>query len=275
MPRIRTIKPEFFSSEQLAECSPTARLLFIGMWCFSDDGGVHPASAARLKMEIFPADAISIDEVKALVGELVNRGLIASYEEDGKGFWRVTGWHHQRIEKPTYSYPRSQEFGEQATAIRRQLYDQSSTPPRPVVDPSPPESKGEERSRVESNRKETKSAGVPATADVREEPSFEECEFPIFPCIQGKTNKASSWALEQAYVAELSKAFPGVDVPQECIKAHAWVKTSGENRKTASGMKEFLFRWMTREQNSGRRNTRQAAGPHQQRRPANLPKVES
>ena len=32
-----------------------ARLLFIGLWTFCDDRGVHPASAKRIKMEIFPA----------------------------------------------------------------------------------------------------------------------------------------------------------------------------------------------------------------------------
>ena len=42
MARIRTIKPEFWTSEQVVDCSPTARLLFIGLWNFCDDGGVHP-----------------------------------------------------------------------------------------------------------------------------------------------------------------------------------------------------------------------------------------
>jgi len=47
MARIRTIKPEFWVSEQVGECSPNARLLFIGMWNFCDDRGVHPAKPNR------------------------------------------------------------------------------------------------------------------------------------------------------------------------------------------------------------------------------------
>lgn len=34
MARIRTIKPEFWTSEQVMGCAPLARLLFIGLWNF-------------------------------------------------------------------------------------------------------------------------------------------------------------------------------------------------------------------------------------------------
>ncbi len=44
MARIRSIKTEFWTAEQVMECSPIARLLFIGMWNFCDDGGNHPAT---------------------------------------------------------------------------------------------------------------------------------------------------------------------------------------------------------------------------------------
>ena len=71
MARIRSIKPQFWTSEQIAECSPNARLAFIGMWCFCDDYGIHPASPARLKMEVFPADGIGREEVAGLVDELL------------------------------------------------------------------------------------------------------------------------------------------------------------------------------------------------------------
>ena len=55
MARIRTIKPEFWTSEQVVECSPTARLLFIGLWNFCDDAGNQPASAKQSRCRFFPA----------------------------------------------------------------------------------------------------------------------------------------------------------------------------------------------------------------------------
>ena len=39
MARIRTIKPEFFTSEDIVALSPLARLLFIALWCEADREG--------------------------------------------------------------------------------------------------------------------------------------------------------------------------------------------------------------------------------------------
>lgn len=105
MSRIRTIKPEFWISEQVAELSTTARLLFIGMWNFCDDQGVHPASYKSLKMEIFPGDDLTATDIARLVGELVKQKLVLEYEAQGKQYWLVTGWHHQKIDKPNKKYP--------------------------------------------------------------------------------------------------------------------------------------------------------------------------
>jgi len=105
MARIRSIKPQFWTSEQVAECSPNARLLFIGLWSFSDDGGVHPANSARVKMEVFPSDSFSRDDISALINELITVDLLSYYLVDGRGYWRVSGWNHQKIDQPTYYYP--------------------------------------------------------------------------------------------------------------------------------------------------------------------------
>ena len=101
MSRIRTIKPEFWTSEQVMDCSIEARLAFIGMWNFCDDQGVHPASAKTLKAEVFPADNISVEKVEQIVDELTRNGLISVYEAQNKQWWHVTGWRHQLIKNPS------------------------------------------------------------------------------------------------------------------------------------------------------------------------------
>jgi hypothetical protein len=58
MARIRTIKPDFWTDEALADCSPTARLLFIATWSFADDHGNLERSARQLKAQAFPYDNI-------------------------------------------------------------------------------------------------------------------------------------------------------------------------------------------------------------------------
>lgn len=125
MARIRTIKPDFFTSEQVADCSPTSRLLFIGMWCFCDDGGVHPASIKRLKMEIFPADEYGEKQIGGMVDELIKSELLTEFVgEDGKSYWQVTGWHHQKIEKPTIRHPQKSN---DSPTVRRPFADSSAT----------------------------------------------------------------------------------------------------------------------------------------------------
>lgn len=105
MARIRTVKPEFWTSEQVAECSTITRLLFIGMWNFCDDGGNHPASLKSLKMQVFPSDDIQLSEIGTMIDELVKNELITQYTVNNKDYWHVLGWKHQKIEKPNYKHP--------------------------------------------------------------------------------------------------------------------------------------------------------------------------
>src|SRR5690606_30450432 len=105
MARIRTIKPEFWTSEQVMNCSPMARLLFIGLWNFCDDAGNHVASPKTIKANVFPGDDITSTDVQRLLDELSSNELIDYYSFENKDFLHITGWHHQKIDRPTYKHP--------------------------------------------------------------------------------------------------------------------------------------------------------------------------
>jgi hypothetical protein len=110
MARIRSIKPEFWVSDQVTECSIPARLLFVGLWTFCDDGGRMPFSTKRLKKQIFPADDISSDDIRRMLDELSSNALgqpmVKLYDVDGKQYLQITGWaKHQRIDRPSYQFP--------------------------------------------------------------------------------------------------------------------------------------------------------------------------
>lgn len=106
MARIRSIKPEFWTSEQIIECSTSARLMFIGLWNFCDDHGRHSSNVRRIKAEIFPGDDFSFDDIRRMIDELVTNGLIIEYSIDDQDLIQVTGWHHQKIDRPQKSkYP--------------------------------------------------------------------------------------------------------------------------------------------------------------------------
>lgn len=100
MARIRTVKPEFWTSEQVMECSTNARLMFIGMWNFCDDAGRMKVSARTVKAQIFPADELTLDVIRGMFGELSTNGLIDIYTIDGVEYLQITGWHHQKIDHP-------------------------------------------------------------------------------------------------------------------------------------------------------------------------------
>jgi hypothetical protein len=136
MARIRSIKPEFWTSEQVVECSPIARLLFIGMWNFCDDGGNHPASFKTLKMEVFPGDDITLSQIETYTLELLKHNLLVQYDGgNGRKYWHVTGWHHQKIDKPNPKHP---------PFVMEKFDDHSTNHRIPIDDHSPQEGKGRE-----------------------------------------------------------------------------------------------------------------------------------
>lgn len=133
MARLRTVKPEFWASEQIGLCSRDARLLFIGLWNFCDDAGIHPASTHRLKSEVFPADDCSKEDIDRWVNELISQELLIEYEASGKKYWKVTGWQHQKIQRPYLKYPQnSTKYGHEAYTEHIPVSDQAVNVPIPV-----------------------------------------------------------------------------------------------------------------------------------------------
>ncbi|MDE2098925.1 MAG: hypothetical protein KGL39_16850 [Patescibacteria group bacterium] len=95
MARIRTIKPEFFTSEDIVSMTPLARLFYVSLWCEADRKGRLEWRPGTLKMRYFPGDSCDINE---LADELVSRGLIVLYKADGKIYAEIpTFGEHQVI----------------------------------------------------------------------------------------------------------------------------------------------------------------------------------
>jgi hypothetical protein len=98
-----------------------ARLLFIAMWNFADDGGVVPASPKRFKRHVFASDDVTIEQVAGWIEQLVANKLVSRFDADGESWLRILGWHHQKIQKPTFQYPRSKEFYSAAQERRKRF----------------------------------------------------------------------------------------------------------------------------------------------------------
>lgn len=92
MARIRTIKPEFFTSEDIVSLSPLARLLYVALWCEADKEGRFVWKPLTFKLRYLPADDC---DIKALCQEIIDRGLVTLY---GEGYAVIPAFGaHQHI----------------------------------------------------------------------------------------------------------------------------------------------------------------------------------
>lgn len=92
MARIRTIKPEFFTSEEVVDMQPYVRLLYIALWCEADREGRLVWKPRTIKMRYFPADDFDIHEACEC---LVSTGHVVLY---GDGLAYIpTFLDHQHI----------------------------------------------------------------------------------------------------------------------------------------------------------------------------------
>lgn len=105
MPRIRTIKPEFWTSLTVTSLPLPCRLTFIGLWNFSDDAGRSVLEPRLLKAAIWPLDdEVTAADVGGHLAALANVGLISLYEVAGRKYIQISSWtEHQKVEKPRNS----------------------------------------------------------------------------------------------------------------------------------------------------------------------------
>lgn len=110
--RIRSIKPEFWRSDDITALSVEDRLLFIGLWSYVDDNGVGADKLAAIAADLFAGDIErdapeTFARVSRGLQNLSEAGRIVRYTVDGKQYLAVVNWDkHQRIDKPNKArYP--------------------------------------------------------------------------------------------------------------------------------------------------------------------------
>lgn len=104
MARIRTIKPEFWTDEDMADLSEPACLLAIGLLNYADDEGYFNANPKLIKAAVFPIREPSVP-ITVLIRELSNCGYLTMFStQDGKHFGAITNFlKHQVVNKPKES----------------------------------------------------------------------------------------------------------------------------------------------------------------------------
>ncbi|MEV0584053.1 hypothetical protein [Nonomuraea sp. NPDC050310] len=114
--RIRSIKPEFWRSDDIARLRRDVRLLFIGLWSYVDDNGVGIDDFRQISADLFaleddPQGARNF--VRDGLATLSAASLIVRYEHQGKRYLHIPTWdRHQRVDKPgKQRYPRPDDCG--------------------------------------------------------------------------------------------------------------------------------------------------------------------
>ncbi len=93
MARARNIKPGFFTNDALVELPFETRLLFIGLWTIADREGRLNDRPKKIKMELFPADSVDVED---MLNQLENAGFIFRYGSAEGIHIQIVNWHkHQ------------------------------------------------------------------------------------------------------------------------------------------------------------------------------------
>jgi hypothetical protein len=100
--RIRSIKPEFFRSLDVADLTHRQKLLWIGLWTEADDHGRLIDDDRLIKAALFPLDnTVRLQDVEEDLTALAALGRVVRYQVDGRSYLAVVNWHsHQNINRP-------------------------------------------------------------------------------------------------------------------------------------------------------------------------------
>jgi len=188
--RIRSIKPEFWRSDDIDRLDWPTRLLFIGLWSYVDDNGVGRDRESDIAADLFSGD-LSRDPRETLatvsggLQKLSEGGQIIRYTVDGKSYLHITAWEkHQRIDKPAkgrYPLPTCDD------ATPRDTFATPSRDPRETVAPGTEE---------QGNR------GTDLSSDESDEPDLFADFYAAYPRHEGRR------AAEKAWRAAIKRADP-------------------------------------------------------------------
>lgn len=128
MPRIRTIKPDFWRDEALASVSSEACLLAIGLLNHCDDEGYFNANKKLVEADIFPLRELS-NNIESLLYELCKIGYLELFKgKDGKTYGHIKNFEkHQVIDRKKASKFKDLCVFNDESTIRRRSVDDLST----------------------------------------------------------------------------------------------------------------------------------------------------
>ena len=247
MARIRTIKPEFWTSEDLSSLPESTHLLAAALLNYADDHGYFNANPALVKAACSPLREPSVS-IRESLASLLDVGYLAfGTTPDGKRYGRIVKFsEHQRVDHPSKSKIAALSITWENTRAclaspREKLAQEQGTGNR--------EGKGKEEDSARSSASST-------PQPVHVEPAI--ALSPVFIALP--VNAGRPFEIREAMVSEWEKLYPAVDVRQQLRTMAGWLDANPKRRKTASGVKRFVNNWLSKDQDRGGQVARAGAG---------------
>lgn len=134
MARIRSVKPEFWTDEDLADLPRDARLLYIGLWNLSDEQGRLRGDARYIKGQLFPYDDdLPPAMLDVLLDALAAARKVVRYESASRSYlFLPTLARHQRLEsdKVESKLPAPPDFSQSQSRADEPARDPDESAPR-------------------------------------------------------------------------------------------------------------------------------------------------
>lgn len=220
--RIRSTKPEFWTSKTISALPWDVRLVLKGLESYVDDNGVGKDDLALIASDVFPRDLVAspretLARLSEAISMLSGAGLVARYEHENEDLLYIDKWKQlQRIDKPAKGrFPRPDGTFEYSEEVDRDTYRS----PRDIL-ASPPEKvapgTGEQRNRGTGEN-------TPSSTDV--DGDFAEW-YDLYPRKVGKQAalKAYRRARKVADAAELldglNAQLPKLQTAEERFRPH-------------------------------------------------------
>lgn len=227
----RIIKESISESEKIASLTDFEFRLWVGLITQADDLGRGDARPAIIKGHVFPLrDRITVKDIDAAIHGLAAKGCVSLYSVGGKPyFWFPTWGEHQRVRDVKTKFPGPEEDD----SLREPAASCGNSPRTRAIRGEPrPESESESES--ESNPKND---------------SAEQFSAP--PVISLPLNDGTDFTVSAEQCQEWAGLYPAVDVIQQLRAMRGWLDANPSRRKTARGIRNFVVRWLSKEQDRG------------------------
>lgn len=200
------------------------------------------------------------DEAMDVMDSFIELGLFQSSDE---------GWTSKRVqvglEESNTVREKMRELGKRSGAKRQRLVNDTSTARQRHVNDTLNERRRDKKENKDNNisrdyqegtssftkKSKTDQTDIVCSELLSQDSVGADSGDPVFLTIQ--TNQGEEYPVTEGMVKSWQETFPAVDVKAHLRRMKTWSMDNPKQRKTSKGMRSFISRWLSREQDKAGR----------------------